>query len=197
MSTSTEESNIDADYIRKLQRDLFGNEYEAATLSKVSLADDGGSRIVSWLKSNTGMMVIMGSPGCGKTYLCSALIPWMYKKVPSWRFWKESNFLARLRACIQNDQDFGSELRYIADDHFLIYDDLGSSGFNEWRKGVLFELIDYRYSLATPTIFTTNLSRDQLYENLGARAVSRLFDSRNLILDLLKSEDLRQTERKK
>lgn len=78
------------------------------------------------------------------------------------------------------------------DDEFLIFDDLGSSGFTEWRKEVLFETIDRRYESELPTVFTSNLTRDEIKKELGPRISSRMFSKENLILEFHEGKDYRQ-----
>lgn len=86
------------------------------------------------------------------------------------------------------------ELDYLMDDEFIILDDIGSAGLNEWRKEVLFNCIDIRYESGKPSVFTSNLTREEIYEGLGARAHSRLFSKENLILEFHEAHDMRQKE---
>lgn len=83
-------------------------------------------------------------------------------------------------------------VKMMCDDNFMILDDLGSSGFNEWRKEVFFEAIDIRYESQLPTVFTSNLTKEQIFQGLGKRTYSRLFAKENLIIEMHEAEDLRQ-----
>lgn len=88
--------------------------------------------------------------------------------------------------------DYLKSLNYYIDHEFLMIDDIGSSGFNDWRKEVMFDLIDRRYESRLPTLFSSNLTREDLDKNLGPRAYSRLFSSENLIIEMHNASDLRQ-----
>lgn len=90
--------------------------------------------------------------------------------------------------------DYIQTVRYQADANFLMLDDMGSSGFNEWRQEVLLELIDYRYESQKPTLFTTNFNRQGLLNGLGERAMSRLFSIENTIVEMPEAIDLRQVK---
>lgn len=137
-------------------------------------------------------MVYIGSPGIGKTYLCSALIPWIYKKVQSFRYWKERDLLEKLREGIDKGWDYNKEMKYLLDHDFVMIDDVGSSGINTWRKEVLFALIDHQYENKKPCVITSNLTRKEISEGLGERSASRLFASENTIIEVPDGKDLRQ-----
>jgi DNA replication protein DnaC len=136
----------------------------------------------------------LGAAGVGKTYFCSALIPWVYNKIQYFRYWKEREFLSRIRDSMNYEKSsYVEQIKQMCDDHFMILDDLGSSGFNEWRKEVFFEAIDTRYETRLPTVFTSNLTRSDLREGLGSRVASRLFAKENLIIELHDANDLRES----
>lgn len=140
-------------------------------------------------------MVYLGAPGIGKTYFCAALIPWIYDKVKSYRYWNEREFFSRLRAVIGESRgDFIQELEYLLDDELVMFDDMGSSVMNDWRCEMLFEAIDKRYRSELPTVFTSNLTRNQIYTDLGPRIHSRLFSKENLVIECHEGADLRQKD---
>lgn len=78
--------------------------------------------------------------------------------------------------------DYLDSLRSLIDDHLVIVDDLGSSGVNDWRKEVLFELIDVRYESQKPTVFTSNLTEQEVIESFGSRFHSRFFSKENVFI---------------
>jgi len=92
----------------------------------------------------------------------------------------------------QNGGDYLRTVQYAMDRDFVILDDLGSSGFNEWRSEVLFDTIDKRYESRKPTIFTSNLSREELTAGLGKRGASRLFAKENLVIEMHTVMDKRE-----
>ena len=144
------------------------------------------------MKSPNGFLLYLGAPGIGKTYFCSALLPWIHWKVNNYYYINERNYLIRLRECIDRGWDYSKEISQSFDHEFLMFDDLGSTGMNDWRVEVIFGLIDFRYENRKPTVFTSNLTRKTLADCLGQRAASRLFASENLIIENHEGQDLRQ-----
>lgn len=136
----------------------------------------------------------MGSPGCGKTYFCSAMMSWVHKKVRSYRYWHEREFFSRVQSHIAASQkgSYIDQVSYLMDDEFVMLDDIGSMQITEWKKDVLLQVIDERYELTKPTIFTSNLTRGDLTELLGKRSAGRLFAKENLIIETHDAEDYRQ-----
>lgn len=139
-------------------------------------------------------MVYLGSPGIGKTYFCAALIPWIYGKVNNFRYWNERDLLSRIRSSIsESNGDYLKEVYSLIDHDFVILDDLGNSGINDWRKEIILEFVDRRYSLMLPTVVTSNLTRKEIYDGFGPRIHSRLFAKENLIIENHEGLDLRQS----
>jgi DNA replication protein DnaC len=161
-------------------------------MSRIAFGDLNAESISKWVKNKKGFLVYLGAPGIGKTYLCSALIPWVHHKFRSYRYWKERDFLSRLRSSMEGSGDYIREISYMMDDEFIMVDDVGSCGFNEWRSEVLFSMIDFRYESGKPTVITSNLTRQALTEGLGLRAASRLFASENLVIEIHEGQDLRK-----
>lgn len=95
--------------------------------------------------------------------------------------------------------EWGIGLTYLIDDEFVIVDDIGGTIDADktqknwdWRSEVLYEIIDYRYNSLLPTIFTSNFTKDQLYQIYSKRTLSRLFASENVIVEDRLSEDKRK-----
>ncbi len=140
------------------------------------------------------MLILAGIPGCGKTYLCAALVAWMYGKVRDIYAMKEADFFEKIRSSMDLKGDYRGEIEYQIDHDFFIYDDLGSTGQGSatgWRQEVLFELINLRYESQLPTVITTNFTRRQVNEKIGQRSYSRIYASENCILEMFDYPDLR------
>lgn len=112
------------------------------------------------------------------------------------RYWNERDIFERIRNLIGSDMkgDYMKEVSYILDDYLLIIDDMGSAGFNDWRREIWLEIIDSRYSSQLPTLITSNLTNKQIKEQMGERAYSRLMNKENTFIDMHGEADLRQEE---
>ena len=187
--------------IRKIQHNLIGDRYAGATLSSIYIGtkkegengDESSQKIIEWITNNKNFLVYLGTAGIGKTYFCSAMIPWIHDKVRNYRYWKERDFFSKIRAAMTNEKgDWQDSMHYLLDYEFFMYDDLGSIGINEWRAEIIFNMIDMRYESRLPTIFTSNLTKEELMTSLGKRISSRLFAKENLVIENHDGQDLRQ-----
>lgn len=182
--------------IRELQRELVGKRYGGASLSGIAIGGERAREVSSWIERRKNFLVFLGGAGIGKTYFCAALIPWIYKKVSSFRYWEEREFQLRVRSVISDSSgDYMREVKYILDDEFVMIDDLGSGGFSDWKKEITLAAIDLRYESELPTVFTSNLTRKEVESGFGFRAASRLFAAENTIIEMHGAKDQRQVSR--
>lgn len=139
------------------------------------------------------MLIYCGNTGVGKTYLCAAMTEWAQKTFgPNWRYFKEGQLLTKLRDSMSTMQgDYQQVLKYMIDADLLIYDDVGSTKYTDWREEVFFELVDTRYNSMKPTIITSNLSEKQFLERYHGRVHSRLFSKENIVIENMEGMDLR------
>ncbi len=141
---------------------------------------------MNWFTAGRNFLVYTGCPGAGKTYFCYALLNYIKDSSlkRTYRYWNERSLLSKVRASMEETKgDFRDQLKNLTDDHFLIIDDLGSSGYTDWRRDTIFDLIDIRYESTLPTVFTSNLNRDQMLSTFGERAHGRLFATENTFLE--------------
>jgi len=179
---------------KKYQEDIFGKRYTSASMARIHFPVDVLEKIMKWCKSNKNMLIILGAPGTGKTYFCAALTMWSLNCHESRRYCNETKFLAYLREAIDKGHDFVHRLKEIIDNELFIFDDLGSQAPNEWRTGVIFDLIDERYSSLRPTVITSNLTKSEIMDQYGERIASRLFSKANTVIEMHDGFDLRQSE---
>src|SRR5579863_6043920 len=109
------------EHVRQLQSHFFGKRYEGATLASSRLDNEDARRISEWLKTKKGLLVLSGSPGCGKTYLCSASVAWMHGKVRDIYAHKEASFVSKVKGAFDFKGDSDDEIRYQIDHEFYIY----------------------------------------------------------------------------
>lgn len=139
-------------------------------------------------------LIFCGNPGIGKTYLCAALVEFGLTRFNSFRYWNESELLKRVRSSISDykDGDYLEALKLLLDDEFVILDDIGSTGLNEWRKEVIFDAVDERYCTMKPTVVTSNFSKQDIEKLFHERLSSRLFAGENIIIEIHDGPDLRK-----
>lgn len=181
------------DWVYQFQAKRIGQRFAGATLATTRLDHGDAERVAKWAVKKTGMLLMMGKPGCGKTYVCSALVSWMYGKVADMYYFRESDFFSRLRASMDQQGDWNQELIFQCDHDFLLFDDIGSAGQGQtgWRQDVFLEIVNKRYESCKPTVFSTNYNEKEIMEKLGQRTYSRLFAKENTVIDMFGYPDLR------
>jgi DNA replication protein DnaC len=83
----------------------------------------------------------------------------------------------RLLNVIRESIDGGGILDFLdrlADVDLLHIDDLGAERRTEWVLEQLYSIVNARYEAQRSTLITTNLTRDELADQIGERIVSRL-----------------------
>jgi DNA replication protein DnaC len=150
------------------------------------------SKISKYLDNKLNFLVYCGSPGIGKTYFCSALTSWVKKNFDTYRYWKEGDLLKRVRSEMDTSKgDYLESVKWLIDDQCLILDDVGSTGVNEWREEVLFQILDARYNSMLPTIITSNFSHSEFKKLYQPRVVDRIYATENTIIEIPDGTSLR------
>lgn len=138
-------------------------------------------------------LLIQGNPGTGKTHLCVAIARTLKEKGYTVGFLTTGQFLSIIRStfkptALKTDEDVFQDFKKL---DLLILDDLGSEairGNENWIMSMIFELVETRSG--KPTIYTSNLTDQDLPMAVGARVFSRLYDNTKII-DLF-TEDYRK-----
>lgn len=118
---------------------------------------------------NKGLF-IHGDMGVGKTYMCIALANSLALKDKKVGFVKVSSFVNELRYIDKEDKNYAKRLNKALDTlkkvDYLILDDIGSESVTEFsRDDILFNILDYRMENNKLTIFTSNLTKEALFEH--------------------------------
>lgn len=127
---------------------------------------------------------IYGNVGVGKTYLMGAMVRQLFFKT----IWKSLNpasklqfttapkLLLALRETISNktgisEADIINKCSIVP---ILFLDDLGSEKPTEWAEQALYMVIDSRYQKMLPTVFSSNLTLQEISNRVGDRITSRI-----------------------
>lgn len=184
------------DQINDFQTTLFGRTYKGASISNIK-DEVILKRVHEWIKSDQPILTISGKCGTGKTYFCAAMYAYMMNSLRGDVYaHNENSLLRKVRSSMDLKGDYLQALHQAINYDFLIIDDIGSSGYTEWRAEILFELIDKRYSDSRKTLLTSNLSPTDLKKTYGdfqgERIVSRLNSKENMWLSFNSMPDYRQ-----
>lgn len=112
-------------------------------------------------------LYIYGDLGVGKTYSCIALANEFNKQNRSVAFVKANNFINEMRRIIAIDPyKFKNSMDGLKNVEILILDDIGSESVSSFsRDDILFNILDYRLANNLITIFTSNLTKEDLLKH--------------------------------
>lgn len=132
-------------------------------------------------------LLIVGPVGTGKTQVAVSAVYELIRAdrlIPRWR--SPAVFYATCGGLLDGLRDFEGKAKWLRENvevcSVLILDDLGAEAITDWGRGVLGEVIDACYRDCRTLLATTNLSRADMLEHLGERAVSRLHEMTEIIV---------------
>jgi len=153
--------------------------FAAATADHPAVAD--------WVRryladpTNCPPLLLAGPVGAGKTHQCWGAVRAIVEARASnglgtnWKATTHPDLNAEMRPKPDNSHVWALD-RYL-NTELLMFDDLGAGKQSEWTGDSLYRLVDHRWCHQLPTVYSTNLTPDQLAESLGDRVVSRLADA--------------------
>ncbi len=122
-----------------------------------------------------GWLLLIGTYGSGKTHLAAAIanyrasqgFPVMFVVVP--------DLLDHLRATFNPNASTSYDRRFdeIRTASLLVLDDLGTQAMTPWVREKLYQLFNYRYNAALPTVITSADDLDEIDPRLRARLLDR------------------------
>jgi DNA replication protein DnaC len=121
-----------------------------------------------------GSLVLSGSVGVGKTYQAYGALRALSMSGCQCRW--ESGTVANVFANLRPNSPVASEkyLQELMATSVLFLDDLGAGKGTEWTEEVLYRIINHRSENYLPTIITTNIVTERMYDVFGDRVTSRL-----------------------
>ncbi len=152
-------------------------EIKEARLKNIDTSDKKRYPVIKWIKefidndkngiSSKGLY-LNGNFGCGKTYLLSAMLNELARKGKSIAIIYYPEFIRSLKESFNDPEEFKEKYNYAKKVNFLLLDDIGAETVTEWsRDEVLGPILQYRMEEKLPTFFTSNLTIEELEENLA------------------------------
>ncbi len=117
---------------------------------------------------------LMGDVGTGKTTLAMIVSKAALDAGRSVAIYSLPRLLNLIRGAIETEAGMVGFLERLAAVDLLHIDDLGVENTTEWVLEQLYSIVNTRYEDERTMIVTTNLSYEQLVDQLGERTVSRL-----------------------
>lgn len=127
------------------------------------------------LEAGNGLW-FQGPPGTGKTTLAMLTSKIALARGRSVAVYSVPRLLAELRDTFDDDAEMSATqlIDRLTAVELLHLDDLGAERTSAWVLEQLYSLINARYEAQRAVLVTTNLEREELVEQIGARSVSRL-----------------------
>jgi DNA replication protein DnaC len=121
-----------------------------------------------------GWLLLVGPCGCGKTHLAAAIANQCLENGIAVFFTTAPDLLDTLRAALVLPERYTQLYTWVREVELLVLDDLGAQQPSAWSNEKLLQLLEYRTTLALPTIIT---AVPKEFQELDERLRSRLTDS--------------------
>ena len=145
--------------------------------------------VLETVEAGEGLYIWGKSTGCGKTSWACKIMSHYFRKIAFTTGLENEGlyiflptFLEDLRDNYDSkDPDFEQVLSMVRECKLLIIDDIGAERVTEWVRERVVSIINTRVSNNLATIYTSNLSPEELAGELGDRIASRVLGSSKVV----------------
>jgi DNA replication protein DnaC len=118
----------------------------------------------------------MGDIGTGKTALAMLVSKAALQAGRTVAIYSLPRLLSLIRESIEHDEGVVGFLERLSAVDLLHIDDVGAENRTDWALEQLYTIVNTRYEERRSIVLTTNLTHDELAEQVGERIVSRLVE---------------------
>lgn len=129
-------------------------------------------------------LVLVGPVGVGKTHLIVSALKNLIAKGTSSRYIYAPDLLGMLRGRSRDAEDaslLDITFRELCSERVIAIDDVGIDRDTDWTVAQFTRILDGRYRTKKVTILGTNLGLEDLESAVGARSMSRLLESNDVV----------------
>ena len=142
-------------------------------------------RAVEYAKRPQGWLVFFGNYGAGKTHLAAAIANEALRRQFNVLFAIVPDLLDHLRSTFgpSSEVEYDARFEIIRTVPLLILDDLGTENTTPWAREKLFQIMNYRYNDALPTVITSNRKPEDIDPRIFSRMSDRALCEEHIIID--------------
>ena len=134
------------------------------------------AKAIAYCDEPYGWFYIKGTPGSGKTHICTAICSELMKQGKSLRYMLWRDEAVQLKALVTSPEEYASRLNRLKTVRVLYIDDFLKGKITDADINLAFELINSRYNNAKlKTIISTELSIERVLE-LDEAVGSRIYE---------------------
>jgi DNA replication protein DnaC len=171
---------LDLPHLRAMSFKTFDpNLVEVTRRDEVRAIQNAHRQALAFAEDPEGWLVIAGETGRGKTRLAAGIANYCRESEVRVIFAVVPDLLDWLRVSFgpDNSATFDEQFEKVRTVPLLVLDDLGSQTSTPWAQEKLFQLLNYRYNAALPTVITTNATVGQLETRIRTRITDPEFSS--------------------
>ncbi|MBD5143091.1 MAG: ATP-binding protein [Ruminococcus sp.] len=125
---------------------------------------------------NSPSLLFQGDVGTGKTHLSLSIVTEVLKQGYAVIYDSIGNLLSKIEnEHFKNNTSQQDTLDLLLHADLLVLDDLGTEFRSSFISSIMYTIVNTRINKGLPTIISTNLDGDEIYDSYEKRLISRLF----------------------